>query len=344
MIPEDVDMTTDRFVFPAFRFLREEDSLTHEIIFGELQSGGNLFLVKLIRSKVNSGLNFLIAEVSTIRGEILWRFKDANFAGIGLLAQSADECVIALVGKGRGGKMEQVIPFSTISEGKRPDLMASIQMKYQAAKFLGIDCQSSPSEQRVIAVLREREREAEIQARKEAEEKRDRERHEKIQRIISRPQIVGLTVDGKRRHGYPVTEHEWPSLSNGTFVILVTSYDDQKQVPGEMIESFEIWKGHGKNPSKKSRATVSYATTQQATGATMTRPEAVRTIIVEMKNGEFHEVHLYTSTDEIRRAREAGLNGGTYVAVNKKDGRGRYEVLSVHKDRVETIGPLVAIG
>jgi hypothetical protein len=61
----------------------------------------------------------------------------------------------------------------------------------------------------------------------------------------------------------------------------------------------------------------------------------VRTTVIEKVDGAF-EVELYSSMEDIRKARAAGLNSGTLVAVDVKGFT--IEVFAVHHDKIETVG------
>ncbi len=326
-----------RFQFPGFAIVAAKDTDTHEVEIGAIEDGGRRYVLELVRNKKMNHLPFLISKV-TFDGELVWTFKGSGWTGLGNLANTNRGPVIALVGAGKGGKVQRVIPLF-IFKGPRADIRVLSDLKRQAAEFLGLDYEASESERMVMRAFTAKERERQQAEKDEAHAQRAAEREERVRAIMARGRAVGYTADGSKRHGLPVLEGEWQGLSNGTFVILVESVKGGEI--GNFIEAFQVNKTNGRHPSKAAIAVVTkdkpeYLAVAQPTVIT---PSGIT--VVEMKDGVF-EVDLYASMDDIRTARAQGLNNGAFVAVKPVPGK-KVQVLAVYKDRVESMGDFFPI-
>lgn len=337
-------MDTHRFSFPGFSLVRLADTWTHEVEVGRVTMGDEVFIVHMIRKRgllLPNGGDFLLAKVFD-GGEknLLWQFPKGSFDGFGLLAKAGDETVVALVRKGRGGAVEEVIPFSTLLHSP-VELHRKVRLKMQAAEFLGRDYVLSTAERIIIERDDERRKEEDRRreeekraARQSAFEARRRAREELTSRVQARSRLEVFTADGQRRSGFPVTGTEWLSLPDGTFVVLVESYDEETGEVGTPIEAFRTVKKEGKNPAKGSSAPVLLKRPERAVKPVLA---VVKTIVIETADGAF-EVAVYATMENIRRAREAGLNSGALVtAEDRAHSDGRFEVFSVC-DGMKTIG------
>ena len=342
-----------RFEFPGFVATANLDTPTHQVEVGVIEDGGSAFVLHMIRNKEYAFLNFAVAKIFDAKDKQLWTFQQAQFDGVGLLAKAGDITVIALVGKGRYGQVERVIPLHSLVASKPIGIRELIKLKVAAAEFLDRDYILSIPEDTIdrkdkeVARLaaraaEEAAREAkapqllqEAAAQEEAKRERERIRLERIQILLARGKISGFTADGQLRSGFPVTSTEWQSCSNGVHVILVDSIG-KDGTPGTMLESFKVVKEPGRNPKKGNLATVTALKPERSeTPKTMVQPTG--NTMIE-KNDDFFEVALYASNEQIREARAQGLNGGSYVAVNSKDKDGKILVYSVHHDKVHTLG------
>ena len=336
---EDIAMNVSRFNFAGFSLVRTADTTTHEVEIGKVTMGEDSFIVHMVRK---AGLsfegNFLLSKIYNATETVEhWNFKNSRHDGLGMLARAGDELVIAFVGKGRNGEVNDVVSFASITDHKPISIERKLELKHRAAEFLGRKYSLSKVEntlhQRMLAKMRE----AEASAREAAAAARAEAREELRRAVAGRGKITVYTASGQQRYGYPVLENEWPSLDKSTFVVLCDSIG----VDGatlKVLEAFQVVKDHGKNPTKGNPAPVSLDRPKMTALASAELPKPVGTIAVSTDNGTF-EVAVYATMDDIRLARAGGLNSGSYVAAldHRKDD-GRYEVLSVRKDSVSTVG------
>ncbi|MBI5003935.1 hypothetical protein HZC00_02485 [Candidatus Kaiserbacteria bacterium] len=325
---------TSRFGFSGFKCLEDYDTTTHAVVEGTIQDGGAVFGLAFIRNKAfaDTDIPFVISTVSDEKGQSLWTFKKEDFEGVGLLAKAGESIVIALCGGGKSGAVERVIPLSQLVGGKRLDLRAVIALKRAAAAFLEKKAVFSDTEKKLIDIDAARTREAEELLWAEENEARAADRAERIKMIRARPDIVVYAADGKKFSGTPVTEKEWMSLNKGAYAVIVDSIGAGGKVQG-VREWFRVVKEGSRNP-KKDGARPVMAQRPESAKALATKP--VRTSLVDTKKGAF-EVKLFASTDDIRRAATAGLNSGTYVAVNAGDGD-EVEVYTLHDGKMKSMG------
>ncbi len=347
-----------RFEFPGFAATANQDTPTHQVEVGVIEDGGNAFVLHMIRNKEYAFLNFAVAKIFDAKDEQLWTFQQAQFDGVGLLAKADDITVIALVGKGKFGQVERVIPLHSLVGHQPLGIRTRIQLKKAAANFLDRDYILSHTEENIdrkdqeVARLaaraaEEAAREAkasqllqEAAAQEEAKRERERIRLERIQTLLARGKITGYTADGQLRSGFPVTSTEWQSCSNGVHVILVDSIG-KDGTPGTMLESFKVVKEPGRNPKKGNLATVTAQKHSRTDACTITFPP-IRVTMIEMGD-DFFEVGLYPSMDAIRLARANGLNSGSYVAVLEQDEKKKILVYSVRSDGIDTIGKFLPL-
>jgi hypothetical protein len=284
--------------------------------------------------------NFLVAQVfDRTESNLLWEFPKHSFHGLGLLAQAGDEVVVALVGKGRDGRIEAVVPFSSIAEQQPVNLRRKIELKRLAAEYLGKGYSLTDTEHKVIKRDSERRREEEQAERERQHEARQQARIELIDRVMGRGRVEAYTSDGRKRYGLPVVGEEWQSLPNGTYVVLVESYNDETGEMGDPIEAFQIVREKGKNPKKGFPASVTWEQPAESTRAVAAKlPQPVGTMVIETEGGDAFEVAVYATMDDIRKARESGLNIGSYVAARDRKVGERYEVFCGRAKNVETLG------
>jgi hypothetical protein len=362
---------TNRFGFPGFSFRKAKDTETHEVEVGTIDEGGTVFVLEMLRNIFYSRLSFMVAKISDPQGKKLWQFTDENFDGLGLLAKAGEATVIALVDRGSRGLVERVIPLASLISGEKPDVRQGIVLKNAAADFLGRPvrfsreelivmryderCQEEADRARIETEVeakrmeknRQRmEREAAAAAQAQAAAERDAAkkaaREERIEKLCARAVVYAYTSDGHKHWGIPVLESEWPSLPSAKRAILVDSFNEQTGEAGKSLQAFMVVKEPGRNPYKRFLVTVfSEAPVPQENAPAMPKP--VRTILIDEK-GQVRKVDVYPSTDAVRLARSRGLNGGSYVTVDKTDKHGRHDVFRAYKDRMETVGPFVPIG
>lgn len=319
--------------FQGFTFMRSQDTDKHEVEIGKIEDGGQTFGIKMIRSVNFPDGNFLVSEVQSVANKPLWKFQDEKYEGLGLLAKVGDAIVIALVGFGKSGKVERVIPLRNLLNAEQADLRTMIQLKIGAANFLKRDHALTTAESIVHRIDDERRRAEREATEKAAAEAREKAREERLKTLLARGQVTCYTADGKKRYGIPVLANEWMSCTPGTFVVLVDSIDESGKI-GNVIEAFQVVKERGKNPKKGSPAPV-----------TLVQPEVKKPVVVQPirtavceRESLVYEVRLYASQEQILAAQKAGLNSGALVAVDSKDKDGKIAVQAVHRDRIEAKG------
>lgn len=334
---------TSRFSFPGFQPIRlkeTKDTATHEVEMGTLENEGQTFVLEVIRRR--GAPSFLIAKISGKKG-LLWDFKAENFNGIGLIVSTSVGPAIALKGRNWRDPVERIILLSTLL-GKQVDLRIQLRAKEEAAKELGCEYITSPAEEKVIRFEAKRKKE-EAEAKKKAAEEAEKARYEErrlarealLKRVFTRPEVRGFTASGKPRRGIPVLRTEWPSLPEGTFVIVVESYDDETRKAGGLVEAFRVEKKPGRNPEKGSCTAVSAESLSDP--SSKIGPQPIKTIVVELSEGMF-EIPVYNSAEEIRQARVSGLNGGSFVGIERGQ---RVEVYTVSHDKVTTVGHFIPL-
>ncbi len=331
-------MAKGRFDFPGFSHSRNEDSSTHHVEIGTVESGGHVFVLTMIRNAHFPNLSFLVASVADAHKKELWGFTRENFAGAGVLAKAGDAIVIALVGRGKDGTVERVIPLQSFVSHQQYDLRQLMTLKRTAAEYLGREYTLTPTEGHLVQADLRRQQELQRTEGEVAAAAREQARLERIRKMLARGRITCYTPEGRRRYGIPVLEHEWMSVTSGTHVVIVRSVNDVTGEIGEPIEAFQIVKERGKDPKKGFAAKVTKEPPLVKTAEPLIiRP--IRTAIVDMDGRPF-EVKLFASMDQIRAARLNGLINGTYVAV---DCPGKLEVYAAYRDRMDTMGQFETI-
>ncbi len=328
-----------RFQFPGFTLTASRDTSTHEVEVGTITDGGVVFVVELIRNARFPNLDFLLAKVTDVKSEVLWTFKSENFDGAGVLAKAGDVTVIAIMGRGKNGKVERVTPFGRLTTHQPINLRKQIELKMLAAEFLGRKFNLTATESAIAGVDAQREFEARKAVKEAEREARQVERRDRILGIKKRTRLEAYAADGSVRHGYPVVETEWPSMPNGTFVILVDSIDENGK-PGKAIECFRVVKERGQNALKANSVLVT--SERPAMTPAAAAPKPVGRAVIE-KDGNAFEVILFAKHEDIRKAKAAGLNGGTLVAVRPEVNGGKIEVYEVHAKNSKTWGKFASI-
>jgi hypothetical protein len=315
-----------RFTFPGFTFQSAADTATHEIERGTMLVAGKTLMIDMIKSKsAPQGASFLAASV-TVGNDKVWTFQSEGFGGFGFLVDAAGEPVIALVTK--ANVVERVIPLAKFA-GRPFGLQELIRLKRETAKALGGKCELTAGEKAVVSTLAER-RQVELQA------ERDREHQEKLQRRVERRQrvmardaIEMLTSDGQKRYGRPVyNQEEWQCLAHATHVILM---DETGQKP---VEYFMVVNPEGRPPSKSGSRFASGGNSPLAPKAPVL-PQPVALKVFEFE-GDFHEVPVYGTMEDVRILKANGLNSSSKVAIAAKGNK--FQVMAVKHDGIDTLG------
>ena len=340
------------FSFEGFTQLRDESTSTHDVVVGTLKTGEEVFMLHLVRNAtLPFKAEFLLVEVwDRTEKKRLWRFKDIDFSGNCFLVQTDLGIAIALVGRGKQGEVERVIPFKDFSSHQPTDLRKLIGLKKAAAKALDRRYQLTETEQRLVKIdqardeeLRKKRKEAleaERQAEKAAALKKRAAREARVAALKARPRVEVFAEGGKVCHGTPVTETEWQSLPHGTYVVLVQSYDDESGECGEAFEFFWIQKNGGR-PRKERLTPVSFnRSTDKASGIKL--PEPVRTVLIE-RDGNVFEAKVFETIEVVRQAVKIGLNGGTYVTSEDRVDADKAEIFSATSEGLKTVGNLTVL-
>lgn len=347
-----------RFEFPGFAATANKDTPTHQVEVGVIKDGDDVFVLHMIRNKEFAFLNFAVAKIFNA-GKQLWTFQQAQFDGVGLLAKAAGVTVIALVGKGKYGKVERIIPLQSLVTPKQSGIRELIRLKVAAADFLGreyilsipedtVDRKDKEVAELALRAAEEETREAareaaaaeqlrQAAALEDTKKERERLRLERIRTMLARGKVTGFTADGQERFGFPVLATEWQSCSHGVNVILVDSIAEDDTI-GNMLEWFKVVKEPGRNPKKGSLTAVT-AVKPESSQTSETKVEPTGEAMIQ-KDDDLYPVTLYASMDDIHKARARGLNGGSYVAVDARTKNGKILVLALHKE-IETVGAFV---
>lgn len=329
-----------RVQFEGFSFIESRDTATHEVEFGTITDGEHTFVVEMIRNKSFPNLDFLVARVS-LDGKEVWSFRKASWTGVGALKATSEGPAIVGMGSGKFGKVAAVIPLRSFTGRPPYSINEIIALKRGVAQAIGRGVDFGPLE---AALLRKASREASEATKGAAEaeaEARREAREQRIRTILARGKVTVFAEDGSTRSGHPVVGDEWRSLSNGSYAVVYAEIDEDGRL-GAPIEAFRIVREHGKGASKKNPVTV-FASSPARLPSAQPKKADERKIAVEI-DGDAFEVTLFDSMDAIREARAAGLNGGAYVSVNKKTATGKFEVLAIYHDGIETIGHALPIG
>ena len=336
--------TISRFSFPDFTLLRHEDTVNHECDVGTICVNDKYCVIHMIRRK---GLtfegDFLVAKIfDDAEEKLLWEFSRQSFNGLGLLVSVNGVVAIALIGKGLQGVVEDVVLLVDILNNTPPNLLHKGQVKQKVAESLCRRYNLSDAERLVFKRARERERDEVAMQEELKRQLRKRVRAERVAQINARERITVYTIfDGRRRFGLPVVGDEWMSLPHNTHVVLVESYDNESNTVGALVEAFKVHKlGGGKKPEKGFPAPVVW---DKSLSVKATAPKPLGSIVIEFDDDACYEVAVYASMEDIRQARLAGLNGGTYVTPITRMKDGRYEVYSVHTNEISTVGEFTEV-
>lgn len=327
-----------RVQFVGFSLVETRDTATHEVEFGTITDGEHVFAVEMLRNKAYQNKDFLLSKIFFGDKEV-WSFRTRPLKGIGLLKTTTEGPALVDLGVGKTGKVAAVIPLRFYA-GRRYNIDESIALKREIAEPLRRDVFFTPLEEMVLRKASREAGEATRVAFESDKEAKAEERQKRVFAIMARGKQTAYTEAGVARTGYPVVgDEEWRCLSHGVYVIVYASIGEDGR-PNNPIEAFQITRERGKGASKKGAATVFAKAPTRLSSALPKTDE--RKIAVQI-DGDAFEVILFDSMDAIREARAKGLNGGTYVSVDKKNDKGKFQILAVHHDDIETIGEALPI-
>lgn len=329
---------TQCFEFRGFKKTENNHTDKFDISIGTLTVGDDVFVVHMLKSQNpgNRG-DYLVSVVYDKEGAVVWRFQKRYKGFSAFLAEADKDVVVALVTKGKVDIVREVFSLTSLLGNSDPiGLVDLAQLKKLASTFLKCDHSLSEGEQSAEKRMRERRENERKEKLRQQYMERTIQREKDVARITGRCSVSGYTSDGQHRHGTPVVEQEWRSLKDGTFVVLVDSYDDEINECGKLLESFCVRKTPGKNGSQKiSCATISAE--QPVAFKEKERdslPTSVGFFVVSIKDEDF-EVLVFKSKKELSRVR------GSYVIAQDDvpDTKGKVNIYRVDGD-----GNLVTIG
>lgn len=316
------------FKFPRYEFVSAHDTETHEKEHGTIKAGGRVYTVYLFRPKNDEELPFLVTDIFC-DGKLIWTFNVSGWDGYTRLAWADTELVIALLARGRTGKLQAVCALEDIMTGVSPGMKRVIERKEETAKFLDRDVAFTKNEQKAQSVFAQRR----LAADKEAEEakalERARRREQRRQEILARVRITAYTALGAKCFGIPIVSDEWEGLEDGTYVIRVESLG-ANPIPKE---AFIVGKSANGRPRKINARDV--FTKKESEKEKMILPIGSDLFV---HGDDLVEVAFYESMENIRKAQAQGLNSGARVAVQTP--ARKTEVFKVTKDKISSLGVL----
>ncbi len=298
----------------------------------EIEDDGVGFILTMIRHKAYQNLPFVLANIADAKGKTIWTFQSGTYEGIGLLAKAGESAVIALCGRGKEGKVERIVPFSSLLADAKPiHMYTEIALKKAVAVCLDKEFVLSEMEKHLIEFDAVAAAKAEDERRVAQAEARAAKRVERATAFRERGMLTVFTLEGKKLFGTPVTEQEWPSLNTGAYAVLVEYFDTDGK-PMEPREWFQVINASNGNRQKKG---VTLVTTQrpQTAKAVATIPP-VRRSFIRTAEGPF-EVLLFNSVNEMRTAC-VGLKDGTHVALDAKAGT-EVEISVVRDGKIHSV-------
>lgn len=314
------------------KIVQSRKDLTHEVMLGLATISGVRYAVDFVRSLETKKGKFLTGSIRA-DGKEIWSFKNARYnnarySGICVVTEISDKVVLCFLS--HSNMLEWVVPIEHLRESQMidgemitsVDIKEVINLKYLAAREIGVVAKLSPLEEKVSTFLcrkqRDKENAEKIEKRRLKEEKRNE--------IMSRETISAYTDTGSGRFGKPVTTNEWHCLPNGTRVILVESFNQETGKYGPVLEAFIARKNKGGRTEKENVSKV-----RDERPAPVERVMARRFITVEMDDGSIRQVPVYSTMGEIQLAQKAGLNGGSLVtSEDQRDEKGEYLVSSIN--------------
>lgn len=253
----------------------------------------------------------------------IWKFnmnKPAFFAGRAHLLEVDGEAVIAFVNKA-SNQLVSIDTIASITSGVVAGLKRSATLKLESALKLGVETSLTSNEAKVMAKLdRERVEVAKaLMQKREAQKKLENEqrrlqREARRQAILGRQQLKVQDASGKPLYGVPVINDEADCLADGTWVVLVSSYESGSGRIGELLRHFVVDKRNGRFSEKSVTNDISFKVQPQSTSAKA--PEPIGTELFEF-DGDVHEVAVYR-TQDLPILKEAGVLGA--FASKVKDG------------------------
>jgi|GEM_PF-1876350 len=325
-----------RVKLEGFFLIEVKDSSTVDVECGKVKVGEQEFMVDMIRRKGMSA-DFLPAKVY-LDGKEIWNFPSEKYSGIARLLFIHNEYVLVFINKNR--QVENVVPLADLPKIRKiyvngrkmliggRGVYELFKFKAAAAKQLKLEYLKTNEEQTFIQLNNKLESEKKEAARIARADERKRW----LDLVFSRPEVNGYSEEGGKYYGTPIVEGEWQKLPDGSRVVLVETYNDEDNTHGDLIEAFFVKKGHNGRPEKKG-AKIVFAK----------RPEKEEPVI-EAKGVEFFKIDSAVveacifCKEDIASLNNAGLNSGTYVALEGADDQGRYQILRLSEGKSEPVG------
>lgn len=323
-----------QYDFNGYTMKSAESTDMHRFETGTVTAGEAVFTVHLLRAvnfEKGREFPFLVSKIEH-GGKIVWDYKSCGRSEYyGRLAWANDELVVTFIKKGASGRVVDVTALADVIAHTQTSLDRKIKLKRAAADFLSRGVEYSSLEQKVIDLVAKRQREEDAVRREQEQMARLAEKVQRRAAIIARKKVRAFSSSGQPYSGIPVVGDEWHSLPSGTWVILVESYGDDDDV-GNPIEAFVVDKAPGGKANKGKRVFVGAT---QGEGRQLETVKVIKTVLVE-GGGDFYEVQIFRSMNDIKTARAQGLNGGTRVAV--ESATDQITVLSVTNGGIKTEG------
>lgn len=274
----------------------------------------------------------------TFRGKQIWWFADTNFRNTKneiheingepvIIRIARNEIVEIVILKDLGSRVTIKVAGVMKLVGGYP-AEKTLSIKEELSKKIGMSVPLS-DEEKIILKKREQKVTAEVIRIRDLQNAEDRMKYERTEKkrqevlaeITSRKTIKVWTTKGPR-YGLPVTDGEWQKL-NEKFAVLM--------VNGKAMETFIVAKD-GAKPYKKLPADVIEKPEENK------NIEAERMISVTIGNEKNDAVIVFKDMNGVREAQNAGLNGGTWVAIpDVRHPKKRFQILAVFHNKIDTL-------
>lgn len=263
----------------------------------------------------------------------IWNFQEEKFVGRAHLLYVNETPIVALVGKDSGA-VEKVVALPVLAEESSLGIKVRIELKIAAAAELVVEYALDTSERKVHARLTLERAEAakrqliERQAAQATErEERQQRRAERRQAVLARQDLAVVNTAGKPLYGKPVVSDEWQSLPDGTWVVLVESYDSQTGHCSGLTSHFVVSKKGGHCRQSAVTTDITFRTRQKVEA-----PKPLGVVLLEMED-DVHEVLLYDPVG-VKALKERRIEGLWAVRTDQGLVAGRNQLVD---DRLKII-------
>ncbi len=325
---------------------------------------GDLTIETVRSERAPADAEFFVSKVSDKTGSILWRFDKRVYSQGDFFLREVDieaNKTEPLMIYANRRELLDVIPIRDLPkmrivkdtdgrnsyEGGR-SAQAIVELKLLLAEDMNLRPVFRQAERVIAELLRRRQAEARANAKAAQAEanaeanaaKEDRRQEQAARRaaLLARPIIYGYTADGQRLQGIPIVGDEYQMLPHQTWVIVVKSYDSEKQVSGPVSEHFMVSKSASGRIEKRHVRSVSAEDPKQPKVVAIKFGEHVFEI-----GNVYHTISLYERAG-IDALHAVGLNGAAKVGLFPANSDGTVTIFEVVKSGPREIGrykPLV---